>query len=161
MRKYIYIFLAFLMGSIFFANLPALATILFPSGGGTGTSTAPVAGNLLIGNASGTGYIFIASSTIVSGSGVPSSRNINTTSPITGGGDLSADRTIACATCIVSSSAITWTAVQTFSTTTIPQSDIVYSTSSIGPILRASDGVCFRLSVATSGALSTTSSTCP
>ena len=129
--------------------------------GGTGTTTVPAAGNLLIGNTAGTGYIFIASSTIVSGSGVPSSRNINTTSPITGGGDLSADRTIACATCIVSSTAITWSSVQTFATTTRPQSDVVYSTSSIGPILRASDGVCFRLSVATSGALSTTSSSCP
>jgi hypothetical protein len=33
---------------------------------------------------------------------VPTSRLINTTSPITGGGDMTADRTIACATCIVS-----------------------------------------------------------
>ena len=49
----------------------------------------------------------------------------------------------------------------TITSTTRPESDIVYSTSSIGPILRATDGVCFRLSVATSGALSTTSSTCP
>lgn len=35
----------------------------------------------------------------VNAGGVSSSRTINTTSPITGGGDLSANRTIACATC--------------------------------------------------------------
>jgi hypothetical protein len=35
------------------------------------------------------------------GSGVPTSRTISTSSPITGGGDLSTDRTFACATCLV------------------------------------------------------------
>lgn len=35
------------------------------------------------------------------------SRTINTTSPITGGGDLSADRTIACATCTTNAAALT------------------------------------------------------
>jgi len=35
---------------------------------------------------------------------VVNTRNINTTSPITGGGNLTADRTIACATCVTSSS---------------------------------------------------------
>lgn len=38
---------------------------------------------------------------------VPTSRLINTTSPITGGGDLSADRTIACATCLTANQTIT------------------------------------------------------
>ncbi len=38
---------------------------------------------------------------------VPTTRNVNTTSPITGGGDLSADRTIACATCVTSAAALT------------------------------------------------------
>ena len=38
---------------------------------------------------------------------VPTTRNINTTSPITGGGDLSADRTIACATCVTSAASLT------------------------------------------------------
>jgi hypothetical protein len=41
------------------------------------------------------------------GVGVASSRAINTTSPITGGGDLSANRTIACPTCAVASSLTT------------------------------------------------------
>lgn len=37
----------------------------------------------------------------VPGGGAPTTRTINTTSPLTGGGDLSADRTFACPTCIV------------------------------------------------------------
>lgn len=44
---------------------------------------------------------------------VASTRNINTTSPITGGGDLSADRTIACATC-----GVTTTGLAQFAATT-------------------------------------------
>lgn len=49
---------------------------------------------------------------IYSSVSVPISRIINTTSPITGGGDLSVDRTFACATCVTSSGggAITGTA---------------------------------------------------
>lgn len=43
------------------------ATVLFPSGGGTGTSTNPSSGYLLIGNSSG-GYDFIASSSLISSS---------------------------------------------------------------------------------------------
>lgn len=144
MKPYIYIILAFLAGAILFAGVPAVATILFPYGGGTGASSTPSGGQLLIGNASGTYTLAFPSA----GSNV----TITTSSGAI---------TIACPACVVSSTAITWGAVQTFSTTTRPQSDVVYSTSSIGPILRASDGVCFRLSVATSGALSTTSSTCP
>jgi hypothetical protein len=47
---------------------------------------------------------------------VPTSRAVNTTSPITGGGDLSADRTIACATC-----GVTGTGLNQFASTTSAQ----------------------------------------
>lgn len=45
--------------------------------GGTGTSTAPLAGRILIGN--GTGYDFVASSTIVSANGIVSLANVSST----------------------------------------------------------------------------------
>jgi len=44
------------------------------------------------------------------GAGVSSSRKINTTSPLTGGGDLTADRTLV----LDRSVALTWTGTQTF-----------------------------------------------
>lgn len=44
---------------------------------------------------------------------VAASRSIGTTSPITGGGDLSTDRTIACATCVTSAASLTSTALVT------------------------------------------------
>jgi len=40
------------------------------------------------------------------GGGVPTSRLINTTAPLSGGGDLTTDRTLACPTCVTSASAL-------------------------------------------------------
>jgi hypothetical protein len=49
---------------------------------------------------------YAANGDVTDGGGVAviTTRNVNTTSPITGGGDLSADRTIACASCVTASS---------------------------------------------------------
>lgn len=52
-------------------------------------------------------------------------RNINTSSPLTGGGDLSADRTLACATCVVASSPGVGVAHFAGSTQTVTSSLIV------------------------------------
>src|SRR5262245_58452958 len=41
------------------------------------------------------------------GADVPTSRLINTTAPLTGGGDLTANRTLACPTCVTSAAALT------------------------------------------------------
>jgi hypothetical protein len=49
----------------------------------------------------------LGSNAFTSTSYTPAARNINTTSPITGGGDLSGDRTIVCATCTTNASALT------------------------------------------------------
>ncbi len=43
-----------ILGALLLIPLSAQATTLFPSGGGTGTSTAPTLGQVLIGNSSGT-----------------------------------------------------------------------------------------------------------
>lgn len=69
----------------------------------SGTSTLTISGTQLL-----QGGAFNASGTITqNGTGVVlTSRLINTTSPITGGGDLSADRTLACATCVINTRAI-------------------------------------------------------
>src|SRR5262245_62150809 len=40
------------------------------------------------------------------GGGVPTSRLLNTTAPLSGGGDLTTDRTLACPTCVTSASAL-------------------------------------------------------
>lgn len=56
---------------------------------------------------------------------VGTARAINTTSPITGGGDLSADRTIACSTCVVASSPGAGIAHFAGSTQTVTSSSIV------------------------------------
>lgn len=55
-----------ILGTTFAANA---ATILFPSGGGTGTSTNPTYGQLLVGNASGTYTLTATSSLGISSSG--------------------------------------------------------------------------------------------
>ena len=47
-------------------------SVFFPYQGGTGTSTLPAAGNLLMGNSAGDGYIFVTSSSLA-GSGALSS----------------------------------------------------------------------------------------
>lgn len=43
----------------------------------------------------------------------PSTRTISTTSPLAGGGDLSANRTLTCTTCVTSASSLTSTAIMT------------------------------------------------
>jgi hypothetical protein len=58
---------------------------------------AAASGNVLRGN--GTNFVSATLAAADVSGAVATTRNINTTSPITGGGDLSADRTIACATC--------------------------------------------------------------
>ena len=55
-----------------------------------GLTTLGTANYLVAVNAGGTGWTYIDPATV---SGVPSSRTISTTSPLTGGGDLSANRT--------------------------------------------------------------------
>lgn len=81
-------------------------TTIAVANGGTGLTTTPTNGQLLIGN--GTGYTLatLTSGTgisVVNGAGtitinttglVPTTRLINTTAPLAGGGDLSADRTL-------------------------------------------------------------------
>lgn len=52
----------------------------------------------------GTGGKRIKDCGAASGLGVPSSRTISTTSPLGGGGDLSANRTLTCATCVTAAS---------------------------------------------------------
>jgi len=62
------------------------ATILYPSGGGTGTSTNPAFGNVLMGNGNGT-YDVVSTSTlgITAGGGSGIVTSIATTFPILGG----------------------------------------------------------------------------
>lgn len=77
------------------ASLPAtcaVGDVFVPSG-------APIV--LYLCTATNAWTAFLTSST-----GVPSTRTINTTSPLGGGGDLSADRTLTCTTCLVSGGAL-------------------------------------------------------
>lgn len=116
MKNFIKNFALTLAGILLFGTAVHGATILFPYGGGTGTSS-PSAG-LVYSNGGNTPFSVIATSTlggvssvfgrtgaVVAQSGdytatqvgaVPTTRNVNTTSPITGGGALSSDLTIAC-----------------------------------------------------------------
>lgn len=70
MKKYLNYIVLGIMGTLMVAGIVSAATILFPSGGGTGTSTAPTLGQLLVGNANGT-YTLTATSSlgIISGGG--------------------------------------------------------------------------------------------
>lgn len=58
-----------LFGAINFTSIVHAATVLFPVGGGTGTSTAPTYGQLLVGNSSGTYTLTATSSLGITGSG--------------------------------------------------------------------------------------------
>lgn len=114
--------------------------------GGTGSTSTVSAGQFLIGNTNGTFSV----------------------TDITAGGNIalttsSGGLTVALSNpgFVTAASSVTWTSVQTLTTTTRPQSDIVYSTSSIGPVLRSPDGTCFRFSVSNLGVLSVDSLTCP
>jgi hypothetical protein len=68
-----------------------------------GTARAQLSDNT---GTSGNYAKFAVNGDVTDGGGVAviTTRNVNTTSPITGGGDLSADRTIACASCVTASS---------------------------------------------------------
>lgn len=54
MKKYIIAAMAFVAAFLFSALAAQAATILFPVGGGTGTSTLPTSGQVLVGNSGGT-----------------------------------------------------------------------------------------------------------
>lgn len=103
--KYILgILIASFIISLWFAYQAQAIPVVQIGMGGTGTSTVPSAGQILIGD--GTRYVFVASSTIVSANGVASTRTINTLSPLSGGGDLSANRTLSVATATASQDGI-------------------------------------------------------
>ncbi len=70
----------------------------------------------------GTGNVVFSSAL---GSYTPTSRTISTTSPLGGGGDLSADRTLACSTCVVASSPGAGLAHFAGSTQTVTSSAVV------------------------------------
>ncbi len=68
---------------------------------------------------------------------VGTGRNINTTSPLTGGGGLSVDRTIACSTCVTTNTTQTISGSKTFSATLttrtiLPDGDGVYDSGVTG-----------------------------
>jgi hypothetical protein len=75
--------------------------VVGPAKGGTGVANNAASTITISGNFATTFTVTGATGVTLPTSGtlLANSRNINTTSPITGGGDLSADRTIACATC--------------------------------------------------------------
>lgn len=66
-----------ILGILLLIPLSAQATTLFPSGGGTGTSTAPTLGQVLIGNSSGTYSPMATSSLGISGGGSFATTSIN------------------------------------------------------------------------------------
>lgn len=92
-------------------------TVFLPRQGGTGTGSVPSYGKLLVGTASG---VYTLTSTSSLGlptfsdlsSYVASSRNVNTTYPVTGGGALSSDLTLGLA--FGTTTANSWSALQTF-----------------------------------------------
>jgi Chaperone of endosialidase len=75
--------------------------VVGPAKGGTGVANNAASTITISGNFATTFTVTGATGVTLptSGTMLANSRNINTTAPITGGGDLSADRTIACATC--------------------------------------------------------------
>jgi hypothetical protein len=74
-------------------------------------------GKVIVDRVTGAGYVRVAGvCQPLTALSVPASRAINTSSPVTGGGDLSADRTIACATC-----GVTGTGLNQFASTTSAQ----------------------------------------
>jgi hypothetical protein len=107
------------LGSVAFANVTSGTVTIQPVTGALGSSilSLPAATDTLMGKATvdivtnktfdtaGTGNVFKINGTGITAISpavatvVGNTRTINTTAPITGAGDLSADRTIACATC--------------------------------------------------------------
>jgi Chaperone of endosialidase len=81
-----------------FANLgaPANGSVRYVTDGTPNTSPCTGGGSGAF--AERTNGVWVCGGAVA---GVPATRNINTTTPLTGGGDLSADRTLACATCEV------------------------------------------------------------
>jgi Chaperone of endosialidase len=75
--------------------------VVGPAKGGTGVANNAASTITISGNFATTFTVTGATGVTLPTAGtlLANSRNINTTAPITGGGDLSADRTIACATC--------------------------------------------------------------
>lgn len=75
----------------------------------TWTLDLDASGTVKLGTTSAVGQVWTASDTSGNGGwatptvGVPTSRTISTTSPLTGGGDLTANRTLACPTCFLTS----------------------------------------------------------
>lgn len=85
--KYIKIFLVSVIILVGYVGFSQAATILFPSGGGTGTSTTPTYGKMLVGNASGT-YTLTATSSL----GISSSpAGLNTYVQYNNGGSFGGD----------------------------------------------------------------------
>ncbi len=71
-------------------NLQLGSTILYPNGGGTGTSTAPTYGKVLVGNSSGTYTLTATSSLGISGGASLSGGSLNALTYWTGGTTVSA-----------------------------------------------------------------------
>lgn len=63
MKKLFQYILIISFGTLFLSGLASAATVLFPTGGGTGTSTPPTYGKLLVGNSAGT-YTLTATSSL-------------------------------------------------------------------------------------------------
>lgn len=94
-------------GALVLQTSPTINTPTITSANLTGTPVAPTA-------APGTNTTQLATTAFVTAATggatlVPATRTISTTSPLTGGGDLSANRTFACATCAVTGTAINTT----------------------------------------------------
>lgn len=89
--------------------------VRYQTGAPTGASCPE--GKIIVDRVTGIGYVRVSGlCQALTSASVSSTRTISTTSPITGGGDLSANRTIACATC-----GVTGTGLNQFASTTSAQ----------------------------------------